>query len=649
LSVFSNERFIPQGCTQTACHLFLFSIALNIHKKAVLLRRETIYEYMPFISADDLIHNKLWSKSGGKILINLLFSATGIARCNRIYDSVNQKQLRGFDALDDLIRESGFRYDCSLSDRERIPRQGPFIVVANHPFGMAEGLILTRILAEVRPDIRVVANYMLGKLKIISNYWLEVNPFENNRQAFNSTKSLRACFKAIEEGHPLLIFPAGEVSTWQQGFRRCEDRSWNQPIMKFIQKAKVPVLPVYIHGANSKRFHLAGKIHPSLRTVCLPNEYLNKRGQCIRFRIGLPVPVKEQDRYHDLETYSKVLRLYSYALQLPYTMQEPAGMQKYETPSEIVPAINPQDMLPEIEQLRNDPDRQLVSVANFTVFCSKPAHIPAIMREIARLREITFREVGEGSNKASDTDRFDDYYYQLFVWDNAAGRIAGAYRIGAGREILEQHGGLSGFYLNSLFDFDPPMKPLLQDALELGRSFIIKEYQKQHSVLLALWKGLLLAMVNRKTHYLFGAVSISGKFSATAKALTVEFIKAAYFDHSLAAFAHNKDKAAFKLFPSFDRETFRQITGGDFGALDTFIQSVDPGFATPTLVRQYTQMLNTSAIGFNVDPHFNNCLDALIYMDIRKIPARMLLMLCKDMESNPGIGQLIDTLPQGND
>jgi hypothetical protein len=189
------------------------------------------------------------------------------------------------------------------------------------------------------------------------------------------------------------------------------------------------------------------------------------------------------------------------------------------------------------------------------------------------------------------------------------------------------------------------MKPLISNALELGRSFIIKDYQKKHSVLFALWKGLLLFMADRNTDYLLGAVSISGKFSTPAKALTVEFIKTNYFDHALAAHTKNKEKTTFRLIRSFDRETFRQITRGDFGILDAFIQSIDPEFATPTLVRQYTQMLNTRAVGFNVDTHFNNCLDALVYMDIRKIPKRTLLMLCKDMESNPGIRQLIASFP----
>ena len=600
---------------------------------------------MPVITANDVIKSKFLLKFGGRAIINLIYSILGIKKCNKIYDKSEKARLKGYDALISIIQDSGLKYECSLSDINRIPKEGAFIVVANHPFGMAEGLILTKIIASVRPDVKVVANYVLDKIKTINNYWIRVNPFEKKPDAFNSTKDLRACFKAIEEGHPLIIFPAGEVSTWQKGLLDCEDRSWNQPIMKFIKKAKVPILPVYVHGTNSKLFHLLGKIHWALRLARLPREYLNKNNVSIPFRIGLPIPVKEQERYEDLETYSKVLRLYTYALRLSYKKLEPNVLLTPEEPTPIAPPANPDAILSEIEQLRSDPEKKLISISHYTVFCSKPAKMPNIMYEIARLREISFREVGEGTNKFLDTDPFDEYFYQLFVWDDNAHKIVGSYRIGIGREILERHGGLGGFYISSLFEFDPKMKPMMNNTLELGRSFIISEYQKKHSTLFALWKGLLITMMNTKTDYLLGAVSISGKFSEAAKALTIEFIKVNYFDYELAALTKNKEKATFRLIRTFDKETFKLITNGDFSMLDTFVQSIDPEFVTPTLVRQYISMLSTKAIGFNVDFHFNNCLDALMYLDMKTIPKKALLMLCKDLDPESELMKMINTLP----
>ena len=600
---------------------------------------------MPVVTANDLIKSKFLLKFGGKAICNLLISVLGLSKCNKIYDKVEKANLKGYDALIGIIQESGLNYECSISDINRIPKEGAFIVVANHPFGMAEGLILTKIIASVRPDVKVVANFILGKVKVIDNYWLKVNPFEEKPGAFNSIKDLRACFKAIQEGHPLLIFPAGEVSTWQRGLIDCEDRSWNQPIMRFVKKVKAPVLPVYVHGSNSKLFHVLSKIHWTLRTLRLPREYLNKRHSIIKFRIGLPIPVKEQERYNDLETYCKVLRLYTYALRLSYKKLEPSVLLPPEKPSVILPPADPDAILSEIEQLRADPDKNLITISNYTVFCSKPAQMPNIMYEIARLREITFREVGEGTNKSLDTDLFDEYFYQLFVWDDQAHKIVGSYRIGIGREILERHGGLGGFYISSLFDFDPKMKPMMSRTLELGRSFIIAEYQKKHATLFALWKGLLITMMNTQTDYLLGAVSISGKFSEAAKALTIEFIKVNYFDRELAALTKNKERATFKLIRTFDKETFKLITNGDFAILDTFVQSIDPEFVTPTLIRQYISMLHTRAFGFNVDFYFNNCLDALMYLNIKTIPKKALLMLCKDVDPESNLRKMIDALP----
>ncbi|MDR0364105.1 MAG: lysophospholipid acyltransferase family protein [Bacteroidales bacterium] len=599
---------------------------------------------MPIIEAKDIIKSKHLLNLGGKLLTKLSFAITGVNKCNQIYDNVVAKNVKGYDALTEVLRESKLQYDCSDIDIERIPKEGPFIIVSNHPFGMAEGVILTHIIASVRPDVKVLANFFLSKIELLKDYWFEVNPYEKNPNLFNSAKSLRNCYQFLEEGHPLLIFPAGEVSTWQRGLYDCEDRLWNQPIMKFIKKAQVPILPAYIHGSNSKIFHFLGKIHWKLRTVRMPREYLNKQNKAVKLRIGLPIPVKEQDRYEDLETYSRVLRLYSYSLQLSYKKLEPAVQLPVVHPEVIAPASKRKEVLSEIEKLRANPETTLITLPNYTVFCAKPKEMPHIMHDIARLREITFRKVGEGTNKSADTDCYDEYFYQLFVWDNEAHKIVGAYRIGVGAEIMKKHGGTDGFYISSLFDFDPKMNDLMSQSLELGRSFIINEYQKKHSSLFALWRGLLMMMLKTKNNYLLGAVSISGKFSAAAKALTIEFIKVNYFDHELASMTKNKEKATFKLIRRFDKDTFKLVTRGDFAMLDSFVQSIDSKFSTPILVRQYTTMLHTRAIGFNVDFHFNNCLDALMYLDMKKIPKKALLMLTKDFEQTEDLKNLLNSL-----
>ncbi|MDD4847577.1 MAG: lysophospholipid acyltransferase family protein [Bacteroidales bacterium] len=600
---------------------------------------------MGVISEDDLMRLvKPLHYLGGKTTAKAILRILGLQRCNEIYDSTSH--LNGSEALDALIAQLGLTYSLSESDLTRLPKEGAFIVVSNHPFGAAEGLIITQAISSVRPDVKVIVNFMLERVQNISNFWFSVNPFETKRDLFNSGPNLKSVYKYLKEGHPVVIFPAGEVSTRQKnGF--ISDRSWNQPVMKLIKKAQLPIIPIYFDGRNSTLFEIAGKIHPMLRTILIPRQLINKRRQVIKMRIGNPISVKEQDRYEDLETYSRVLRLYCYALQLSFRRLEKAPIRmKFEYPEPLAAPAPELRILSEIEMLRKNPDTSLISSQNYTAFCAHPQDIPNIMYEIARQREITFREVGEGTNNAFDKDEYDDYFYQLFIWDNLANRLVGSYRIGVGAEIYKEQNKLKGFYISTLFDIDEKLKPIFCQCLELGRSFIVKDYQKKMSPLFILWKGLLVMMHKKNARYLIGAVSISGQFSALSKALTIDFLKSNFFDYDIARYIKNKEKTRFKLIRAFDRETFKLVTRSDFNCLDAFIKSIDPEFSTPVLVKQYVSLVNAEAIGFNVDPLFNNCLDALMYMDFQKTPKETLAGMIKDMDNRNEMAEFFDIDPK---
>lgn len=363
-------------------------------------------------------------------------------------------------------------------------------------------------------------------------------------------------------------------------------------------------------------------------------------------RIGNPISVKEQDRYEDLETYSRVLRLFCYALRLSFKRLEKAPTRmKYEYPEPLAAPAPELRVLGEVEKLRKNPESCLYSSQNYTAFCAHPKKIPNIMYEIARQREITFREVGEGTNNALDKDNYDDYFHQLFIWDNIAKRLVGSYRIGIGSEIYKEQNKLKGFYISSLFDINEKLTPIFCNCLELGRSFIVKDYQKKMSPLFILWKGLLAMMKNKNVRYLIGAVSISGQFSALSKALTIDFLKSNYFDYDIAKYIKNKEKTRFKLIKEFDNEIFKLITRSDFNCLDSFIKSIDPDFSTPVLVKQYVSLVNAKTIGFNVDPMFNNCLDALMYMDIQNAPKETLAGIIKDMSNQEEMAAFLNIDP----
>lgn len=293
---------------------------------------------------------------------------------------------------------------------------------------------------------------------------------------------------------------------------------------------------------------------------------------------------------------------------------------------EIIKPISPIVISDEIESLSN---QVLVELKSFKAYTASANQIPNILLEIGRLREITYREVGEGTGKSCDIDKFDQNSDHIFIWDSDHRKIVGAYRILNGGKTIKES-GLSGFYINTLFDINDALIDMLSNSLELGRSFIIKEYQKRPTPLFILWKALLFSILNSNARFLIGPVSISGKFSEEAKSLTMEFLKQNYCLHDIASHIRPKNKYPINYPKDFNREYFIDCVGKDFVKLDKFISQYEKGYQTPILVRQYISLLNTSVIGFNVDPNFNYCLDALMLMDLSKAPKQTIETLVKD-------------------
>lgn len=293
---------------------------------------------------------------------------------------------------------------------------------------------------------------------------------------------------------------------------------------------------------------------------------------------------------------------------------------------EIIEPIDPKLISQEIKLLTG---QLLVELKRFQAFSAKSAQIPNTLKEIGRLREITYREVGEGTGKSIDLDEFDEFCDHIFIWDTENLKIVGAYRLLPGRKIMDEK-GVSGFYVNTLFDLDKDLEPVLWKSLELGRSFIIQEYQKRPTPLFLLWKALLFSVLNSDARYLIGPVSISGMYTEEAKSLIYYFLHKNFFDNTNAKYIHPKNNYTLSLPEDFDENWFKEEIGDDFNKLDKYIQTFDPTFHTPILVRQYISLLGTKVLGFNVDPLFNNCLDALMLMDLTKSPQQTIENLAKD-------------------
>jgi len=575
---------------------------------------------------------------GSETLAIILMKALKLHRINEAYDELIESEKIGRDGLEMLLNHFGAEYEFDPQDLKHIPKSGPFITLSNHPFGAIDGMMLAHLISQVRPDYKLMANFLLSKILPISSFFLPVNPFEDKKTAFSSLTGIKGALHHLREGHPLGIFPAGEVSAFQFKSLRIEDKPWPDGITKLIRSAAVPVIPVFFNGRNSRLFYLMGLIHPRLRTIKLPSELLNKKGNPITVRIGKSI-TPEDFSTESLTEFKSILRskVYSLSYREVINSNTPHNLVDY---SNIISPVPEAAIKAEIETLGN---YFLFQVKDYSVYCCPSSLIPNTMTEIARSREITYREVGEGTGKPFDRDKFDDYYYHLFIWDKSGGKLVGSYRIGLGRHILEIH-GLKGFYIHTLFKINKKLEPLLNDSLELGRSFIVKEYQKKATPLFLLWKALFVLLVKYDYRYLIGPVSISGYYSAEAKSLAANFLWHNYANKTYARYIKNRNKTDLSFPSRINQYAFYTTVGKDFNKLDAFISDIDSGYNTPVLVKQYVSLLRTTVLGFNVDPDFNNCLDALMVMDIKNAPRSFMEMLSKDLKDYSKIETLLNGL-----
>ncbi|RKD89755.1 GNAT family N-acyltransferase [Mangrovibacterium diazotrophicum] len=563
---------------------------------------------------------------GGENLAKFIMYVLRFSKLNKIYQQIADKH--GVEFIDALIDLLEVNYEFDERDLKKIPKEGPFIVVANHPFGGLDGILLIKLISQVRPDVKVLANFLLKRIEPISDFFMGVNPFESHKEAGSSIGGVKNALEHVKKGGALCIFPAGEVSSYDAD-NKITDRQWQYPVLKFIKKANVPVVPIYFNGKNSRLFHLIGKIHPNLRTAKLPSELLNKKNKLVKIRIGMPISVKEQANFPEIYQFGRYLRAKTYSLCSSIEVKRffNYSLKRHTKAEPIVPPTPPDLIREEIAQLSSE--HFLFKLKNFSVYCCPTPKIPNLLNEIGRLREITFREVGEGTNQSIDLDEFDLYYNQLFIWDDDAQKLVGAYRIGKGADILHDY-GTAGFYLQSLFKMKESFEPVLQQSLELGRSFVVKEYQRQPMSLFLLWKGILYFLLkNPEYRYLIGPVSISNNYSKISKELIIKFIMTHHFDWNMARFI--KPRKAFKFKSEDPNINVIMENLGDINMLDKFIGDVDElNTGLPVLLKKYIK-LNAKIVGFNVDPKFNNCLDGLILLDVMDVPKSTIESLSKEV------------------
>lgn len=562
-------------------------------------------------------------------LASLLMEIMKINDVNETFEKA--EQFEGIAFVDEILRLVGVKVEVNENDFKNIPLEGAFTAIANHPYGGIEGLVLIKILCSVRPESKVMANFILKKIPNLSDFFVAVNPFENVEHS-SSISGIKTTLALLNQGVPIGIFPAGEVSTYKIGQQQVTDKLWHPVVGKLITKSKAPVLPIYFHGNNGLLFNLLSLIHPTLRTAKLPSELFNKKGHTIKVRIGKSIAFEDIPNKDNVTAMLAFLRAKTYALGAGLENEKkifnPRNLFKVNRePENLMPAIAVDLIEKEVENLREN--FRVWVEKNYEVFITPTTHIPNIIKEIGRLREVTFREVGEGTNKSSDLDGYDIYYNHLFIWDVEAKMIVGAYRIGKGDEIFYSY-GKKGFYTAELFKIKSQFSPVLRSSLELGRSWIRKEYQQRPLPLFLLWKGILKYLIdNPRYRYLIGPVSISNAFSKFSKSLIVNFIYQNHFDHEMAQMV--KPRKKFKVDFSKIDANLLTASSSSLKNLDNLIGEIETShIKVPVLLRQYIS-LNAKIICFNIDPKFSDCLDGFLVLDLENVPADMLDKLGKNL------------------
>lgn len=552
----------------------------------------------------------------------LLMKVLKISALNKIYD--RNKHLSDVEFLNAILDEFQIKFEIPEEDLKRLPKDGAYITISNHPLGGIDGILLLKLMLDREPNFKIIANFLLHRIEPLKPYVMPVNPFETHKDAKSSVAGIKDALRHLQENKPLGIFPAGEVSTYKDD-KLVVDKPWEEGAIKLIKKAKVPVVPIYFHAKNSRLFYLLSQISDTLRTAKLPSELLTQKDRIIKVRIGKPISVAEQDEHETIESYSEFLRRKTYMLANPYEKDTKLidtdilhlKLPQRE-PKQIATAANQDKILAEIKEIRKG-DYRLLQSKNYEVFFVSADKIPNILHEIGRLREITFREVGEGTNESLDLDQYDKYYHHMFLWDEETKQIAGAYRMGLGAEIYKKY-GIDGFYLHDLFRFEPELYDMMSKSIEMGRAFIVKGYQQKPMPLFLLWKGIVHTTLRYPEHkFLIGGVSISNQFSQFSKSLMIEFMKSHYYDPYVAQYVHPKKEYKVKL-KDADKDFVFNEAEADLNKFDKIIEEVEPGnLRLPVLIKKYIKQ-NARVIAFNVDPLFNNAVDGLMYIRIADLP-----------------------------
>lgn len=550
------------------------------------------------------------SSSAKETLVSkFVSSVSGIAACREIYRRAKQKNSGNF--VHDVLSAMNVTVETNRHELVRIPTSGACVVVANHPKGGVEGLAILDVLLSRRSDVKVLVNGMLAEIEELREYFYFVNPFGDAEK--ENRRGMREALLWLKQGGMIVVFPAGEVSTFRFDSFGVADKDWDTSVVRMAIATNAKLLPCFVHGSNSVLFHVVGSVHPMLRTAQLAREFVASANEQMRCTFGNVIASSMLAKM-SAEEATTYLRERTYILK--HKSKEQPGEEIVNVLHQEIAEEMPGYVLAhEIDAL---PYAQLLLRHNeLCVYEASAPQIPQVLKEIGRLREITFRYAGEGTGLPRDTDAFDAWYTHIFIWNSQTSEIVGAYRVAKSDEVLSRY-GISGLYTSTLFEYSQSFFTSLKPAIELGRSFIRIEYQRSYSPLLLLWKGIGEYVVRNPAYrILFGPVSISNDYSLPSKRLMVRSLRSYHANSALS----KKVKARHPL-PSLYNKNWDLLHYPFTDVALEKLQDIVPELehtakGIPILLKQYLK-LGAEVVSFNVDKKFSDVIDALIVVDLDK-------------------------------
>ncbi|AXH14116.1 lysophospholipid acyltransferase family protein [Malaciobacter mytili] len=515
---------------------------------------------------------------------------------------IKNSHLKGFEFVDAVLDYFDFDYTVSSNDLQNIPTSGKVVIIANHPLGGLDALCLLKLIGSIRQDVKIVANDFLVGFEALKTLMIPIDNFKNRQ----SKNDIKAVYEALNNDEAIIIFPAGEVS--RASAKGIKDPIWNKGFLNFAVNSNAPILPIFIDGKNSKIFYTISVINKTFSTLLLSHEMFKKKSKNINIKIGElisneHIKPKGIDKKYLINLYKKHL----------YSLKK-TKKSFFITQKAIAHPQNRKDLIAELkksELIGETKDGKKIYLYDYS-------EDSIVLKELGRLRELSFRKVGEGINKKRDTDKYDIYYRHIILWDENDLEIVGSYRIGDG-DFINKNIGVKGFYSNTLFKYHNGFSEYLRNSIELGRSFVQPKYWGTRA-LDYLWYGIG-AYLKKNPHikYMFGPVSISASFPKIAKDMLIFYYSHYYlndnnFVEARLAYQYSSNIQDIKeLFVLNDKKN-------DFKILKSSLNNM--GVAVPTLFKQYSEVCEEGGVeffAFNIDPNFSDCVDGFILVHIDKL------------------------------